>query len=72
VQRRRDEQAAKKFFLKLKACQYVARVIATDKLQSHRAIRREFLPRVAYRQHQYVHNRAGNSHQPTHQRERRI
>ena len=35
VQRRRDKKAAKKFFRKLlKGCQYVPRVIVTDKLKS--------------------------------------
>ena len=35
VQRRRDKHAAKKFFRKLlKGCQYVPRVIITDKLKS--------------------------------------
>ena len=35
VQRQRDKQAAKKFFRKLlKGCQYVPRVIVTDKLKS--------------------------------------
>jgi putative transposase len=38
VQPRRDEKAAKKFFRRLlKGCQYVPRVIVTDKLQSYGA-----------------------------------
>jgi putative transposase len=73
VQRRRNKQAAKKFFRKLlKGCQYVPRVIITDKLKSYGAAKREILPGVEHRQHRYLNNRAENSHQPTRQRERRM
>src|SRR2546430_2578539 len=73
VQRRRDKQAAKKFFRKLlKGLTYVPRVIITDKLKSYGAAKRELLPRVAHRQQRYLNNRAENSHQPTRQRERRM
>src|SRR5262245_8615828 len=73
VQRRRDKHAAKKFFRKLlKGCQYVPRVIITDKLKSYGAAKRELLPGVEHRQHRYLNNRAENSHQPTRQRERRL
>jgi putative transposase len=73
VQRRRDKHAAKKFFRKLlKGCQYVPRVIITDKLKSYGAAKREILPGVEHRQHRYLNNRAENSHQPTRQRERRM
>jgi putative transposase len=45
VQRRRDKQAAKKFFRKLlKGLKYVPRVIVTDKLKSYDAAKRELLP----------------------------
>lgn len=72
VQRRRDKQAAKKFFRKLlKGLTYVPRVIVTDKLKSYGAAKGESLPRVEQRQHRYLNNRAENSHQPTRQRERR-
>ena len=71
VQRRRDKQAAKKFFRKLlKGWSYVPRVIVTDKLKSYGAAKREILPGVEHRQHRYLNNRAENSHQPTRQRER--
>jgi putative transposase len=71
VQRRRDKQAAKKFFRKLlKGLTYVPRVIITDKLKSYEAAKREILPGVEHRQHRYLNNRAENSHQPTRQRER--
>src|SRR5438445_6420061 len=73
VQRRRDKKAAKKFFRKLlKSCQYVPRVIITDKLTSYGAAKREILPGVEHRQHRYLNNHAENSHQPTRQRERRM
>ena len=73
VQRRRNKQAAKKFFRKLlKGCQYVPRVVITDKLKSYGAAKREILPGVEHRQHRYLNNRAENSHQPTRQRERRM
>jgi putative transposase len=56
----------------LKGCQYVPRVIVTDKLKSYSAAKREILPSVEHRQHRYLNNRAENSHQPTRQRERRM
>ena len=71
VQRRRNKQAAKKFFRKLlKGLAYVPRVVITDKLKSYGAAKREILPGVAHRQHRYLNNRAENSPQPTRQRER--
>jgi putative transposase len=73
VQRRRDKTAAKRFFRKLlKGLAYVPRVIITDKLRSYGAAKQEILPGVAHRQHLYLNNRAENSHQPTHQQERRM
>jgi putative transposase len=73
VQHQRDKQAAKKFFRKLlKRCQYVPRVLITDKLKSYRAAKREILPSVEHRQHRYLNHRAENSHQTTRQRERRM
>jgi putative transposase len=45
VQSRRNKKAAKRFFRKLlKGCQYVPRVIITDKLASYGAAKRELLP----------------------------
>src|SRR5215207_9772323 len=73
VQRRRNKQAAKKFFRKLlKGLSYVPRVLVTDKLKSYGAAKREILPGVEHRQPRYLNNRAENSHQPTRQRERRM
>ena len=61
VQRRRDGNAAKRFFRRLlKGLQYVPRVIVTDKLKSYGVAHREFLPRVEHRQSRYLNNRAEN------------
>src|SRR5262245_36825672 len=71
VQSRRSKRAAKKFFRKLlRGCQYVPRVLVTDKLGSYAAAQKEVLPGVEHRQHKRLNNRAENSHQPTRQRER--
>src|SRR4028118_1055617 len=75
VQSRRNKAAAgapwAQFFRKLlKGCEYVARVIITDKLASYGAAKREMLKSVEHRQHKRLNNRAENSHQPTRQRER--
>jgi putative transposase len=71
VQSRRNKAAAKRFFRKLlTGCQYVPRVLITDKLASDGAAKREVLPSVEHRQHQRRTNRAETSHQPTRQRER--
>jgi putative transposase len=71
VQSRRNKQAAKKFFRKLlKGCQYVPRVLITDKLGSYAAAKKEVLSSVEHRMHKRLNNRAENSHQPTRQRER--
>jgi putative transposase len=73
VQRRRDKQAAKRFFRKLlKGLTYVPRVIITDQLKSYGAAKRDILPSVEHRQHRYLNNRVENSHRPTRQRERRM
>jgi transposase-like protein len=46
--RRRDKRAAKKFLRRrLRSCQYIPRVIITDKLNSYGAAKRELLPGVA-------------------------
>src|SRR5919202_1178532 len=71
VQSRRNKAAAKKFFRKLlKGCQYVPRVLITDKLGSYEAAKMEVMPGVEHRRHKRLNNRAENSHQPTRQRER--
>jgi putative transposase len=57
VQRRRNKQAAKKFFRKLlKGLTYVPRVLVTDKLKSYGAAKREILLSVEHRQHRDLNN----------------
>jgi putative transposase len=71
LQSRRNKRAAKKFFRKLlKGCQYVPRVLITNKLASYAAAKKELLRSVEHRQHKRLNNRAETSHQPTRQRER--
>lgn len=71
VQRRRDKNAAKKFFRKLlKALQQVPRVIITEKLGSYRAAKAELMPGVEHRRNKGMNKRAENSHQPRRWRER--
>ena len=73
VQRRRNKQAAKKFFRKLlKGCPSVPRVIITDKLKNYGAAKREILPGVEHYQSRYLNNRCENAHRPTRQREQRM
>jgi len=73
VQSRRNARAAKRFFRKLlRGLEYVPRVIATDKLRSYGAAKREILPGVERRQSRYLNNRAEVSHQPTRRRERQM
>jgi putative transposase len=55
LQSRRNKRAAKKFFRKLlKGCQYVPRVLITDKLGSYAAAKKEVLPSVEHRQGKYI------------------
>ena len=71
VQSRRNKRAAKRSFRKLlKGCQYVPRVLITDKLANYGAAKKELLRSVKHRQHKRRNNRAENSHQPTRRHER--
>ncbi|MFG3399479.1 IS6 family transposase [Streptomyces parvus] len=71
VTAKRDARAAQRFFRRLlKGCEYVPRVIVTDKLRSYGAAHRTVMPSVEHRSSKYLNNRAENSHQPTRQRER--
>jgi putative transposase len=73
IQRRRDQRAAKEFLRKLlTGLPYAPRAIVPDKLKSYGAAKREILSSVGHRQRRYLNNRAGNSHPPTRQRERRM
>jgi putative transposase len=71
VQRRRNKQAAVRFFRRLLKGQRVEpRWLVTDKLRSYDAAHREVMPTVEHINHVYANNRAEVSHQPTRQRER--
>ena len=73
VQKRRNKQAAKRFFRKLLKGQYVSpRRMITDKLKSYSAAHREVMPSVIHSTQQYENNRAELSHEPTRQRERQM
>ncbi len=73
VQKRRNTNAAKRFFRKLlKGLEYVPNQLVTDKLRSYSAAHRTILPSVQHCTTQYANNRAEVSHQPTHQRERQM
>src|SRR3712207_660362 len=62
VQSRRNKAAAKKFFRKLlKGCQYVPRVMITDKLGSYEAAHKEVMPSVEHRKHKRL-NKIGRAH----------
>jgi putative transposase len=73
VQKRRNKQAAKRFFRKLLKGQCASpRRMMTDKLKSYSAAHREIMPLVTHSTEQYANNRAEVSHQPTRQRERQM
>ena len=73
VQKRRNKQAAKRFFRKLLKGQCASpRRMMTDKLKSYSAAHREIMPLVTHSTEQYANNRAEVSHEPTRQRERQM
>ena len=73
VQARRDKPASVRFLRKLlKGLTAVPRVVITDTLASYGAARRAILPSIEHRRHKRLNNRAGNAHQPTRERERRM
>ncbi len=73
VQKRRNTNAANRFFRKLlKGLEYVPNQLVTDKLRSYSAAHRTTLPSVQHCTTQYANNRAEVSHQPTRQRERQM
>lgn len=66
VQKRKDKQAAKRFFKKLlKSQESTPFEMMTDKLKSYRAAKQEIMPSVTHIQDQYANNRAENSHKRT-------
>jgi putative transposase len=73
VQKRKDKQAAKRFFKKLlKSQESTPFEIMTDKLKSYGAAKKEIMPSVTHIQDQYANNRAENSHERTRQQERQM
>jgi putative transposase len=71
VQRRRNQQAAERFFRRLlKGQGGEPRWLVTDKLRSYDAAHRTMMPTVNHLNHVYANNRAEVSHESTRQRER--
>ena len=71
LQRRRDGEAAKRFFRRLlKTHRCEPRKIVTDKLRSYGVAHHELIPDTMHDTSQYANNRAELSHQPTRVRER--
>lgn len=73
VQRRRNKQAALRFFRKVfrKAGIRPTRIV-TDKLRSYGAALKQLSPTTTHVTDRYKNNRAELSHQPTRQRERKM
>jgi putative transposase len=77
LQKRRNKAAAKRFFKHVLRSNSVPRKIVTDQLRSYPAAKVE-IPELANVKHVFVkavarlNNPAGNSHQPTRERERRV
>jgi putative transposase len=77
LQKRRDKDAAKRFFKRVLRSSPVPRKIVTDRLRSYSAAKAE-IPELVSVKHVFVkaaarlNNRAENSHQPTRERERRM
>jgi putative transposase len=73
VQRRRDKTAAVKLMRKLLKKQgFAPDVLVTDKLRSYSAAKSEIGWSARHEQGLRMNNRAGNSHQPTRRRERKM
>ena len=70
VQKRRSNNAAKRFLNKLVKLYGQLRVMITDKLRSYGAAKKETMPNIDNRQHKGLNNRAETSHKPTRRRER--
>ena len=71
VQKRRDGEAAKRFFKRLlKSNGGNPRTIVTDKLASYGVAQRELMSEAGHDTSQYANNRAERSHEKTRFRER--
>ena len=73
VQKRKNKQAAKRFFRKLlKAQGQVPLDITTDRLPSYGAAKKEVMPSAAHCKDRYANNRAELSHEHTREQERQM
>ena len=73
VQKRKDKNAAKRFFKKLLKGQQATPIkVVTDKLRSYSAAKRDLMPSVEHSTQQYENNRCELSHQPSRQQERQM
>ena len=73
VQAKRDRVAAERFFCHLiHSAGTLPHTVVTDRLRSYSAALPRVLPKVKHRRGHWLNNRAENSHQPTHERERRM
>ena len=71
LQKRRDGNAAKRFFKRLlRKHRGEPRKIVTDKLRSYNVAHRELIPEAIHDTTQYANNRCELSHEPTRVRER--
>ena len=71
LQRRRDGNAAKRFFKRLlKTHRNESRKVVTGKLRSYGVAHRGLMPETIHDTSRYVNNKAELSHQPTRVRER--
>jgi putative transposase len=71
--KRRDRQAAKRFFrTALKHQGQAAWQLVTDKLRIYRAAHRELFPSVVHRTGRYENNRIEVSHQHAHEQEKQM
>ena len=69
LQPRRDKKSVTRFFKKvLRGCQYVPRVVVTDKLRSYNQPIKTLLPNTDHRKHKRLNNRVENAHQPSRKR----
>ena len=71
VHPRRNRQVAIGFFCKLLVgCQYVPRVLITDKLRTYPIAQQSILPNVEHRRHKQLNNVIENSHRRVRKREK--
>jgi putative transposase len=73
VQKRKDKQAAKRFFRNLLKGECGSpNQIVTDKLPSYAAAKREMMPGIPHCRDRYANNRCEVSHQHTREQERQM